>query len=115
MSESLDYLIKSVKGCSSFIWLQCDDFAPKPPLETDCRRCCARILCGLLCSSRAQGECLRESARCGYGCFSIPALRHIGFAAGNRYRLPDLETFSQYEVDSCSSDIPSRHICNCNY
>jgi|HubBroStandDraft_6_1064221.scaffolds.fasta_scaffold258054_1 integrase len=54
MSESLDYLIKSVKGCSSFIWLQCDDFAPKPPLETDCRRCCARILCGLLCSSRAQ-------------------------------------------------------------
>jgi hypothetical protein len=36
--------------------------------------CCARILCGLLCSSRAQGDCFRESVRCGYRCLGRPVV-----------------------------------------
>jgi hypothetical protein len=84
-------------------------------LETDCRRCCACMLCGLLCCLRAQGEFVRESVRCGYRRLSSPALCHIGFTAGDRYRLPNLETFSQYEVDSCSVDISSHYICNCDH
>jgi hypothetical protein len=103
------------KSFRVFLCFRSDDYAPKPPLERGYRRCRARVLCGLLCCSRTQGNCFRESARRDYRCLGNRALRHIGFAARDRYRLPDLETFSQYEANSCSSDIPSWHICSCDH
>ena len=106
----------STKSCRAFIRLWHDDHAPKHPLERDCRRCCALVFFVAYCVAHVLKVIALERAfPCGYRSLGSRVLRHIGFAAGDRCRLFNLETFSQYEADSCSSDIPSRYICNCGH